>query len=171
MRCGRVQANGERATTSTSVIARTNPAKPDTLFGTCGMRASENATSSAVKPWPSCQVTPGRNLNSQTVGPNHPPRDRQIWDRLRVGVPVHQRVEDIGRDHVVRRIVVEMRIEGGDSRDRGQGLRVPTDRRVEDWGRPCVPPDRSSHGRRRAPPARRRAAPHDRDWCSRPWNT
>ena len=55
------------STTSARAMARRKPPKPPGLFGTFGARSKVKTTSSAVKGRPSCQVTPWRSLNSQTV--------------------------------------------------------------------------------------------------------
>jgi len=56
------------STISIARIGRVKMAKEDGLFGTLGTRSRVKATSSAVNSLPLWKRTPGRSLNSHTLG-------------------------------------------------------------------------------------------------------
>ena len=88
------------------------------LFGTCGTRSIENATSSAVSSLPSWNFDALAQLEFPRLVVDRLPRRREARDHLRVGIHLHELVEDVLGDVVVREQVEEMRIDrrdvGGD---------------------------------------------------------
>ena len=105
------------STISMPVIAFVYAENGPGLFGTVGTRLIENATSSAVSSLPSWNLTPRRSLNSHVFSSSafHDVATPGIIRES--AIHLHQLVEDVLGDVVVRKQVEEVRV---DRRDVGR---------------------------------------------------